>query len=162
MYASDQNLESTIIDHTRAKFKSSGERRIANFLDKNCIKYQYEPAVLVNTGDNRPRIWYPDFYLPEFKNYIEYFGMAGNHAYDEGIKRKESVYLKMGLDVLSIYPWMFNENWQGYVMKQLERNIKRQYRTLMEKPYWSQGNSLFDQMKAESHHGYGKRFIKLY
>ncbi len=47
-------------------FKSDGERRIAYFLDTNLIKYQYEPGVLVNAAENKPRIWYPDFHLPEF------------------------------------------------------------------------------------------------
>ena len=50
-------------------FKSEGERRIAYFLDDNRIRYQYEPGVLVNTAYDKPRIWYPDFHLPEFASY---------------------------------------------------------------------------------------------
>jgi hypothetical protein len=46
--------------------------------------------------------WYPDFHLPEFETYIEYYGLAGKQDYDKGIKTKEAVYSKMGLDVISV------------------------------------------------------------
>jgi hypothetical protein len=121
MYGANHNLEFKIKDNTATPYKSKGERKIAYFFDNNSIKYQYEPAVLVNTNNNRSRIWYPDFYLPEFKTYLEYFGLVGQPGYDDGIKKKLSTYLKMGLDVISLYPRMFNKDWKGYIMKELEK-----------------------------------------
>ena len=139
-----QTLESKINDGTRPRFKSEGERRIAYFLDTNSIRYQYESGILVQSAEKKPRIWYPDFYLPQFGAYIEYYGLAGQPNYDKGIKAKQSVYCKMGLDVTSVYPWMFSENWQGYIMRDLKRTTKRRYRNLTAKPYWSnRGPSLF-------------------
>jgi len=122
-------------------FKSEGERRIAYFLENNSIRYQYERGVLVNSPYDKPRIWYPDFYLPEFGAYIEYYGLIGRQNYDRGIKTKETVYSKMGLDVIPIYPWTFADNWQGYIMKELERVTSQRYRSLMAKPYWSRRRS---------------------
>ena len=119
MYGANQNLEFKIKNKTATTYRSSGERKIAYFFDNNSIKYQYEPAVLVNTKNHRSRIWYPDFYLPEFKTYLEYFGLAGQPGYDDGIKKKLTTYSKMGLDVISLYPKMFNKDWRGYIMKEL-------------------------------------------
>ena len=128
------NLENIIGGSERPKFKSGGERRIAYFLEDNSIRYQYEPGVLINS-DNKPRIWYPDFHLPELATYIEYFGLAGNQDYDKGIKTKEAAYSKMGLDMIPVYPWMFAENWQGYIMKELKNVTVKRYRKLMNKLY---------------------------
>ena len=116
-------------------FKSKGEVQIANFLDENGIKYKYENGVLIYQSQNKPRIWYPDFYLPEFSSYIEYYGMVGDLEYDKGIKVKESAYSKMGLDVISVDPSMFPEKWQGHIIGELEKKIQRQSDKLYSLPY---------------------------
>ncbi|SRR6056297_549862 len=134
------NLEDRIRGENKPGFKSEGERKIAKFLDKNSIQFQYEPAVMISKEYLKPRIWYPDFYLLEFKSYIEYYGLAGDKNYDRGIKHKQSVYSKTGMDVVSVYPWMFSEDWQGYIMRELERNTIQRYRNLMSKPYWAKQN----------------------
>ena len=66
----DANLEYLMKRNGPSKFKSEGEKRIAYFLEENSIKYKYEPGVLVTHPKDKPRIWYPDFYLPEFAAYI--------------------------------------------------------------------------------------------
>jgi hypothetical protein len=134
----DHKLEDVINGEKGANFKSEGERRIAYFLDANSIKYQYEQGILVNSNDEKLRIWYPDFYLPEFGTYIEYYGLAGQKDYDQGIKVKQTAYSKIGMEVVSVYPWMFSENWQDYIMNELERSTIRKYKSLKAKPYWSE------------------------
>jgi len=131
----NQSLESKIGNPKHTTLKSEGERRIANFLEASSIKYEYEPALLVNS-DQKPRIWYPDFYLPEFATYIEYYGLAGNQNYDDGIRRKETLYSKAGLAVIPVYPWTFSQNWKGYIMNNLERITINRYKNLMAKTYW--------------------------
>ena len=132
-----RNLE-TILENPDqiTRFKSKGERKIANFLEENEIKYRYESGVLIYQSEKQPRIWYPDFNLPEFSTYIEYYGMAGDPDYDRGIKAKEAAYAKMGLPVIPVYPHMFSEDWEGYIMKELKCNIENQYKKLMDKPFW--------------------------
>jgi len=156
------NLENVVGGIGRPKFKSEGERRIAGFLDTNSIKYQYEPNILVNLNDHRPRIWYPDFYLPEFGSYIEYYGMAGQKNYDKGIKLKETVYSKMGMEVVPVYPWMFAENWQDYIMKELKRSTTRRHRNLKTKPYWSEQNTRTYSNAKPTHFRGSYRFKKRY
>jgi hypothetical protein len=125
-----------IIRPQRIHFKSEGERQIAYFLDDNSIRYQYEPGVLINDSHDKPRIIYPDFALPEFASFIEYFGLAGKPDYDEVIKTKLSSYKKMEMDVIPVYPWTFRENWPRYIMKELERITLRRYDSLKAKKYW--------------------------
>lgn len=133
----NQNLEHKLRHQGRSNIKSEGERRIADFLERNSIKYHYEPALLINSAYEKPRIWYPDYYLPEFGAYIEYFGLVGHQNYDEGIKIKETQYYEEGLAVIPVYPWTFTGNWQEYIMKELERITISRYENLMAKPYWS-------------------------
>ena len=144
-----------ILTPRRVHFKSEGERKIAYFLDENEIRYQYEPGVLVNTSYDKPRLWYPDFYLPEFASYIEYFGLAGKQNYDDGIKTKLSTYNKMGLHVIPLYPWTFSENWQKYIMNELETTTCRRYQSLMSTKYRFQQKHM-SQNKNEKRSPYGR------
>lgn len=152
-----ENLEDMIEGKKRPNFKSKGERRIARFLDTNSIKYQYESGVLINDNDEKFRIWYPDFHLPEFGTYIEYYGIVGQENYDNGIRVKESVYSKMAMDVIPVYPWMFAENWQDYIMQELERSIIRKYKKLKTKPYWSKQKTCTYHNAMPTHCRHGQR-----
>ena len=135
------NLEHLVGGNIPPALKSEGESKIARFLEENSIKYHYEPGVLVYHPRDKPRIWYPDFYLPEFGTYIEYFGLSGKQQYDQGIRVKESIYSKMGLSVIPVYPWTFAENWEGYIMNELKRKTVDSFNNLMSKPYWKQRGS---------------------
>ena len=152
MSGENQNLEGMLSKKPERKFKSKGERRIRNFLDENQIKYRYEDGVLINDYNNQPRIWYPDFHLTEYGTYIEYYGLAGNPDYEKSIRTKESAYSKNNIDVISIYPWMFAEKWQGHIMTELERGMKRRYHILKSKPYWKKFEPLGYRTGAAFYH----------
>jgi len=83
-------------------YKSAGESKIAKILKKYGIDFKYESPVTVNDQQNNLRIWYPDFYLPEYGIYLEYNGINGNLDYDIGKARRESTYKKNGLEVINI------------------------------------------------------------
>jgi hypothetical protein len=162
VHTMNQNLENRIVSRNRPNFKSEGERRIAHFLEDNSIKYQYEPGVLVNSFENKPRIWYTDFYLPELKAYIEYYGLVGRKDYDRGIKTKESMYSKMGMEVIPIFPWTFAENWEDYIMNRLKQSTIQSYKNLMAKPYWSQNRRASSTRSNASLRKYPHRSFKRY
>lgn len=126
------NLESKLTPPEDDLFKSEGERKIAEFLDDYNIQYAYEQGVLVSDR-HRNRIWYPDFFLPEMGVYIEFFGLAGNSDYDQGIQRKIHTYDSMGLDVIYVYPWNFTHNWQKYLIDEIEQICQRRLETLNRK-----------------------------
>jgi hypothetical protein len=160
MRESNGYLDSKVAYAYNPTFRSDGERKISRFLDTNSISYRYESPVLVDSVRGKRRIWYPDFYLPEFKTYIEYYGMAGNRDYAPCLETKRSVYQKMGLDVIPIYPWMINENWQGYIMRELKRTSKRNYAKIMSKPYWVNNGRQFYQRRLSN--GYRRRHFRSY
>lgn len=60
-------------------YKSGGEIDIANFLVMNGIRAQYEAKYPVNTcTEEYPKQYEPDFFLPDYGIYIEYFGIDRN------------------------------------------------------------------------------------
>ena len=58
--------------------KSYGEMDIANFLTQNSIRYIYEQPYEIDTRTSEYGQYHPDFYLPDYKIYIEYFGINRN------------------------------------------------------------------------------------
>lgn len=70
-----QNPPTTV---KKEKVKSYGEMDIANFLTQNSIEYLYEYPYEQDTRTEEYAQYYPDFYLPEYKIYIEYFGVDRN------------------------------------------------------------------------------------
>lgn len=90
--------------------KSYGELEIANFLFSNNIQYEYEKEYKYDTINDDYQQYYPDFYLPEYDIYIEYFGIDENNnvapyfkdkngvsasqAYNDSIKWKEKLIMK--------------------------------------------------------------------
>ena len=69
------NSPTTINNET---VKSYGEMDIANFLAQNGIRYIYEHPYEFDTRTSEYGQYHPDFYLPDYGIYIEYFGINRN------------------------------------------------------------------------------------
>ena len=59
----------------KEQVKSYGEMEIANFLAQNGIRYFYEHPYESDTRTDEYSQYCPDFYLPDYNIYIEYFGI---------------------------------------------------------------------------------------
>lgn len=69
------------VSFKKEELKSNGEVDIANFLFLNGVDYIYEmPYKHRTSGDGQFRQYCPDFFLPKYDIYIEYFGIdeSGN------------------------------------------------------------------------------------
>lgn len=77
--------------------QSRGEKRIAEFLEAEGIAYVYDERYRVSGAD----LIRPDFYLPEFDLYIEYFGM-NTPEYNEKRRRKQVLYQRAGKRLISV------------------------------------------------------------
>ena len=77
--------------------QSQGERRIADYLSLKGVRYVYDERYRI-AGDVRIR---PDFYLPEFDLYIEYWGMD-TPEYVENMKKKLFLYQRAGKKLISL------------------------------------------------------------
>lgn len=77
--AFDQYLRGTPpITLRKETVKSYGEMDIANFLFQNGVSYIYEAEYPVDTRTEEYGQYYPDFYLPDYDIYIEYYGINRN------------------------------------------------------------------------------------
>ena len=83
---------------------SSEEQFIANFFDQEGIKYTQEVKI-TNLQNDSKLFRRADFYLPNLRVYVEYFGLynstkAIRDEYDE----KREVYIKNNIPTVFIYP----------------------------------------------------------
>ena len=103
--------------------KSRGEVQIARLLERNRIKYKYEqPLAVIDRG--KTRIWYPDFYLPEYAMIIEYFGVNGDSGYNERTKHKVDVYKQAGIEGVFLDESSLKGDWPNKIMGQVEDILK--------------------------------------
>lgn len=77
--------------------QSRGEKRIGDWLAARNIRYEYDERMTV-AGDRRIR---PDFYLPEFDLYIEYWGM-NTPEYIANMQEKKFLYQREGMKLISL------------------------------------------------------------
>lgn len=83
------------------RVKSLGEKRIGDFLLEHNIKFKYEEPINKFTYKN----YMPEFYIPEFKCVIEFFGMKGDAKYDEQTRKKiKDFESQKELSLIEIYP----------------------------------------------------------
>jgi len=92
-------LKKTITAKAGTLVQSDGEKRIANWLSENAIAYRYDERFRILNG----HAIRPDFYLPEFDIYIEYWGMD-TADYKIGMLKKQQLYQQEGKRLISIYP----------------------------------------------------------
>lgn len=72
---------------------------IANFLMQNGIQYIYEQPYEIDTRTSEYGQYYPDFYLPDYKIYIEYFGIV----------KYTQKYIKLTKMNLKVYNWYLQQ-----------------------------------------------------
>jgi hypothetical protein len=106
--------------------KSIGERRIADFFKRNNINYVYEKEA---KGKFllffEYKISSPDFYLPDYDVYVEYWGLVNaddrwtRENYVRNMKRKMAIYYRNNIKFISIYPrnldnldWIFRKKFR--------------------------------------------------
>ncbi len=92
-------LHKTIQARDGTLVQSHGERLIAEWLSQNNIPYRYDERIRILKG----YAIRPDFYLPEFDLYIEYWGMD-TADYKIGMLMKQQIYQQEGKALISLYP----------------------------------------------------------
>ena len=97
------NLQNRI--YSESSYKSGGERKIAQFLEKMNISFSYERPMLIVDKQDKQRIYYPDFWLNDYHIAIEYFGLTGSDKnYDKITQNKQEVYNSMQIDLIPLFP----------------------------------------------------------
>lgn len=120
----DANFESNVEEAKKLRtvdevaVQSKGEKRIGDWLAKNAIAYEYDERMII-AGDTRIR---PDFYLPEFDLYIEYWGM-NTPEYVDNMKKKQFLYKREGKKLISLSYRDF-DNLEELLQLKLSRYIR--------------------------------------
>lgn len=117
--------------------KSYGELDIANYLTQNRVVYEYEKEYPIDTRTSEYGQYHPDFYLPKYDLYIEYFGInrqgmvpsfftgkngkSASQTYQEGIKWKRELHKKNGTRMIEVYAY---EKFEEVLLSNLEEHLK--------------------------------------
>lgn len=116
--------------------KSYGEMDIANFLTQNGIQYIYEHPYKVDTRTSEYGQYNPDFYLPEYNIYIEYFGinkngevpsyfksangMTATQTYQASMKWKRETHNTNNTVLIECYAY---EKFEGVLLEKLKEKL---------------------------------------
>ena len=117
--------------------KSYGELDIANFLYQNQIQYEYEASYKFDTNTAEYGQYHPDFYLPDYDLYIEYFGidrsgkvadyfkgrngLTATQTYQAGMEWKRKTHADMHTSMLECYAY---EKFDNSLLLNLESKLK--------------------------------------
>ena len=129
----ETNPPTTILEE---RVKSYGEMVIANYLTQHGIRYEYEIAYPIDTRTEEYGQYHPDFYLPDYNLYIEYFGidrkgnvpgyfsgkgkLSASEAYQEGMRWKRSIHKEHGTTLIECYAY---EHFEGVLIESLEKKL---------------------------------------
>jgi hypothetical protein len=92
------------------KVKSRAEKKIADYFNKNNINYVYEIEAKTKQYFVNNKISLPDFYLPDFDVYVEYWGLLNidnqetRKKYSENMIWKKNQYNNHNIKSISLYP----------------------------------------------------------
>ncbi len=73
------------------------EKSVANFLTFLNIFWIYEAPVFIQDERDRPRVWTPDFYLPQLGMYVEVCGIDR-----EAYRYRKTMYFKNNIPVIFV------------------------------------------------------------
>lgn len=94
------------------RYDSQAEEKIANYFQRKNIIYYHHPQLklpkLFLRFLNIPFLNFrlePDFFLPEFNVFVEYWGLIDNKEYKEkNYDFKKEIYKNNSIDLISLYP----------------------------------------------------------
>jgi hypothetical protein len=98
-YETKVELQKNIRAKDGSWVQSDGERLVCEALASEGISYRYDERFRILDG----YAIRPDFYLPEFDVYIEYWGMD-TADYKIGMLKKQQLYQQQGKKLISLYP----------------------------------------------------------
>lgn len=105
---SQYGVKSTTV--TGQTVRSKAEKTIADYFTQQNITYEYEKTAKTNGLIFKDKISKPDFYLPQYDLYVEYWGLlntddrALSKRYERAMKYKMAKYHENRIAFVSLYP----------------------------------------------------------
>ncbi len=95
-----------------------GERQLARMFNRYQVRYFYEhPLAVLDRG--KVRVYYPDFWLPDFATAVEYTGGTGLDGYDKCLAHKKAVYDENGVSCIYVSPDDMKCYWPRGILAEL-------------------------------------------
>lgn len=99
---------------------SASEEHVSDYLTELRLHWIYQSPVFIYDERKRPRVWTPDFYLPELGIYIE---VCGSERFNYSYRKK--IYQKNGYLVIFIHYYKEKNKWKSFLVKRI-REIEDQ------------------------------------
>ncbi len=106
--------------------KSKSEMTVANCLRQLGLEYEYEKPVDV-WARGKAYTLLPDFYLPQFDIYIEFWGLASQEEYRKKMAWKKKMYRRRNIIVIHLYPHhlKLKGKLNRLIMKKIKHQVKK-------------------------------------
>lgn len=113
--------------HNSKNYDSKAEEKIAKYLERKNIKFFLHPVIKLPKN-----FWFfqipfinvkirPDFFLPEYNIYVEYWGLINDPEYKKrNFDFKKKIYKNNRVDFISLYPKNLNNLDWNFTQKLLE------------------------------------------
>jgi hypothetical protein len=79
--------------------RSLSEKYVADFLYTNKVEYEYEKHIVLEGNEIKP-----DFYLPTYYLYVEFWGMLGDPNYSKKVDWKFDIYQRHRINFIALNP----------------------------------------------------------
>jgi len=103
------------------------EKEVAEYLKQLRIYWIYESPIFVYDEKGRPRVWTPDFYLPQFGIYIE---VCGSEDFDYEYRKK--IYQDNQIHVIYLHWYKDKDQWKNHFNKKLLEIEEYRHSTVMQ------------------------------
>lgn len=92
------------------------EKEVARYLHSINLHWIFEHPIFIQDERGRPRVWTPDFYLPELGTYIEVCGKDRKcYSYREKIFKKNRV------RTIFIHQFKDGDSWKKFLVREISR-----------------------------------------
>lgn len=98
------------------KERTIQETKVEQFLKERGLHTYFEAPVFITDDKKRPRVWSPDFFLPELGIYIEVCG-AKRRAY----KYRKQIYQDNKIPVIFVKTYFEEKYWKEWIIKEIRR-----------------------------------------
>ena len=92
------------------------EQEVAQFLKDLGIYWSYEKPIYVWDRNKRPRVWTPDFFLTQFRIYVE---VCGSEDFDYEYRR--TTYKENGYNVIFLHLYKESKRWKEHFFQYISK-----------------------------------------
>lgn len=90
------------------------EREVADYLKERNLRWEFEFPVFVYNENQIPRLFLPDFYIPQLGLFIE---VCGSKKFD--YEYREKIYEKNGIPVVFLHYYKQRVKWKSFLAKRV-------------------------------------------